>query len=284
MDTTHARAAALLIDELRELRRRAASPTFEDLAVYSQQATPETFRRLLTGHRASLPRWKQVAEFVDACHAAANLIGMDTSQLGTIDEWLKRWESAENGDLEPPSIFAPTVPLNPVEVQADPSLQAAIDEMLQRLDKDLLRLQRSLSQYTGLLIAINGPKFGTIFTIKSNVTTIGRHPGSDIPLLENSISHRHAEILRFGDQFTIRDVGSLNGIVRTGIRIRESALRSYDVLRIGRLKFLFVQGGDHMERFQSPRYDAVRRSLVQEIIEDTARIEPASSSDEPDRD
>ncbi len=278
MDTPQTRATALLIDDLRELQRRAGSPSFGELAGYSQHKASEVaFGRLTSRHQASLPAWKDVSAFVTACHTAAESTGMDKRQLRTLDEWCARWESARDGDLESASIFEPTVPFNALDAEADPSLKASIDEILQRLKEDLLRLQESLSRYAGLLIAISGPKFGTVYKVESNTTTIGRHPGSDIWLLDNSVSHWHAEIHRFGDQFTICDQGSRNGIIRRNMFIKDSVLRSFDELRIGKLRFIFVQGGDSIEGFQSPRYDPARRSLIQDITADTAEIEPFDS-------
>ena len=278
MDTPQTRATALLIEDLRELQRRAGSLSLGELAGYSQHKTSEvTFGRLISRHRASLPAWKHVSAFVTACHTAAESTGVDKYQLRTLDEWCARWESARSGDLESASIFEPTVPLNTLDAEADPSLEASIEEILQGLKEDLSRLLPPLSRYAGLLIAISGLKFGTIYKVEGNITTIGRHPGSDIWLLDDSVSHWHAKIRRFGDQFTIHDQGSKNGIIRRNILIEDSALRSYDELRIGRLRFLFVQGGDSVEGFQSPSYDSARRSLIQDITAETVEIEPLDS-------
>lgn len=281
MDTPQTRATALLIDDLRELQRRAGSPSAEKLATHSpHNMSAATFRRLVSKHRAGLPSWKHVSAFVTACHTAAESIGLEKSQLRTVDEWLARWESAKSGNLDSGSIFAPTIPFSALDADADPDLQASIEQILERLDKDLEKWQKSLSRNAGLLVAISEPKFGAIYKVENHVTTIGRHPGNDIWLLNRSVSHWHAQITRFGNQFTIRDQGSVNGIVRRKTLIKDSALRSYDELRIGRLRFLFVQGGDTMEGFQSSKYDPARQSLIQEITAETAKIEPSDSFDD----
>lgn len=278
MDIPQTRATALLIDDLRELQRRAGSPSAEKLATHSpHNISAATFRRLVSKHRADLPSWKHVSAFVTACLTAAESSGLEKSQLRTVDEWLARWESAKSGSLDSVSIFVPTVTFSALDADADPGLQASIEQVLERLDKDLAKRQKSLSRNTGLLVAINESKFGALYKVKSNITTIGRHPGNDIWLLDRSVSHWHAQITRFGDQFTIRDQGSVNGIVRRKTLIKDSALRSYDELRIGKLRFLFVQGGDTMEGFQSSRYDPARQSLIQEITAETAKIDPSDS-------
>ena len=278
MDTPQTRATALLIDDLRELQRRAGSPSPEKLATYSpHKISADTFRRLVSRHRADLPSWKHVSAFVTSCLAAAEGTGLEKSQLRTVDEWLARWESAKSGNLDSVSIFTPTAPFSALDADADPDLQASIEEILKRLENDLKKWRKSLSRNAGLLISISGLKFGSIYQVKSNITTIGRHPGSDIWLLDSSVSRFHAQITRFGDQFIIRDQGSVNGIIRRDTLIKDSALISYDELLIGKLRFLFVQGGDTMEGFQSSRYDPARQSLIQEITAGTAKIELSDS-------
>jgi hypothetical protein len=281
VNTSQPRATSLFIDDLRELHLRAGSPTLEELASYSQKMPEVTFRRLISWHKASPPPWEPVAAFVTACHAAAESTGMGKDQLGTLEEWSTRWESARSGDLGSSRMFEPTVQFSALDAEGEPGLEASIEEVLQRLGKDLSRLQKSMSRYSALLISISGPKFGTIYKVESNVTTIGRHPGCDIWLLDATISQRHAKIYRFGTQFTIRDEGSLNGIRRRNIRLRNSMLRSYDELRIGKLRFLFVQGGDSKEGFRSPRYDPARRSLIRDITAaETVDIEPFDAPDD----
>jgi hypothetical protein len=275
VDTPQTHTVSLFINDLRELQRRAGSPTPGELAGYSRKISEVTFRRLVSRHRASLPSWGQVVAFVTACHTAAEYTGMDKRQLRTLEEWSAWWESARKGSLGSASIFEPTISFNAIDAESEPSLEASIEEILQRLGKNISRLQKSMSAYSAILISISGPKFGAIYKVERNITTIGRHPGCDIWLLDKTVSQMHAKIHRFGAEFTIRDEGSLNGINRRNIRIRDSVLRSYDELRIGRLRFLFVQGGESMEGFRSPRYDSARRSLIQDITEKTAEIEPS---------
>lgn len=283
-------AISLFIDELRALRRRAGSPALGELAGYSRRAgfsqhkvSEATFRRLFSRHRASLPRpsWVLVAAFVTACHIAAEAAGMDKRELGTLDEWKACWESARNGDPGSATFFKPTVRITTLDAEGEWGLEASIEEILQRLEKGISLHLKSLSKYGALLIAISGEKFGAINRIENNITTIGRHPSCDIFLLDDSVSHWHARIIRYGAQFTIRDEGSLNGIVRRNILIKDSVLWSYDELRIGKLRFLFVQGGD-VKGFRSPSYGPARRSLIEDITASTTEVEPPDSPDGDD--
>jgi pSer/pThr/pTyr-binding forkhead associated (FHA) protein len=74
-------------------------------------------------------------------------------------------------------------------------------------------------------------------------TVAGRHPESDIFLDDVTVSRRHAEIVRDGSDYTVRDVGSLNGTYLNRERIEEALLRDGDEVQIGKFKLVFVHGG-----------------------------------------
>jgi len=74
-------------------------------------------------------------------------------------------------------------------------------------------------------------------------TVAGRHPESDIFLDDVTVSRRHAEILRSGNDYTVRDVGSLNGTYLNRERVEDAPLRDGDELQIGSFKLVFVHGG-----------------------------------------
>jgi FHA domain/WD40-like Beta Propeller Repeat len=72
------------------------------------------------------------------------------------------------------------------------------------------------------------------FPLDRPVVRIGRGSGSDIILQDSQSSRQHAEISRQGDQFFIRDLGSMNGTFVNDERITGSrALQPGDQIRIG---------------------------------------------------
>ena len=85
-----------------------------------------------------------------------------------------------------------------------------------------------------------GHKAGTRYAIDGAVTTIGRHPESDIFLDDVTVSRRHAEVRRDGDQITIDDVGSLNGTYLNRSRVESTGLRSGDEVQVGKFKLVFL--------------------------------------------
>ncbi|GIU83519.1 MAG: hypothetical protein KatS3mg008_0294 [Acidimicrobiales bacterium] len=93
----------------------------------------------------------------------------------------------------------------------------------------------------GALVVNHGPLAGARFLLNRDVTTLGRHPDSDVFLDDVTVSRRHAEIHRRGDVFEVRDVGSLNGTYVNRQRVESAVLAHGDRLQVGRYRFLFLQ-------------------------------------------
>jgi pSer/pThr/pTyr-binding forkhead associated (FHA) protein len=94
----------------------------------------------------------------------------------------------------------------------------------------------------GMLVVTRGPIAGTRLALTKPVTTIGRHPDSDIFLDDITVSRRHAELHRTGIGFAVRDVGSLNGTYLNRQRVEEGSLRNGDELQVGKFKLAFFTG------------------------------------------
>lgn len=63
--------------------------------------------------------------------------------------------------------------------------------------------------------------------------TIGRSPGSDLPLNDGFVSATHARIVLRGQYFFVEDLGSTNGTFVNEKRVTEAQLRSDARVRIG---------------------------------------------------
>jgi pSer/pThr/pTyr-binding forkhead associated (FHA) protein len=74
------------------------------------------------------------------------------------------------------------------------------------------------------------------------VTTLGRHPESDVFLDDITVSRRHAELQRVPTGFVVRDVGSLNGTYLNRERVEESPISNGDELQVGKFKLVFFAG------------------------------------------
>ncbi|NLB47638.1 MAG: FHA domain-containing protein, partial [Microbacteriaceae bacterium] len=69
----------------------------------------------------------------------------------------------------------------------------------------------ALPSGAALLVVRRGPDQGARFLLDQDVTVAGRHPAVDIFLDDVTVSRRHAEFVRTGTEFSVRDLGSLNG-------------------------------------------------------------------------
>ena len=60
---------------------------------------------------------------------------------------------------------------------------------------------------------------GQVHPLKVGVNTVGRGPGNDIILADNSMSRRHAELHWDGHNCMVTDLGSTNGTFLGGQRL-----------------------------------------------------------------
>lgn len=101
-------------------------------------------------------------------------------------------------------------------------------------------LIESAPRGAALLVVKSGPISGTSFILEKQKTTIGRHPDSDIFLDDITVSRRHAEFVREGEEFSISDAGSLNGTYVNHVRTDYQGLKSGDEVQIGKYRLLFI--------------------------------------------
>ncbi len=99
---------------------------------------------------------------------------------------------------------------------------------------------------TALLLVLRGPNAGARFLLDAPLTTVGRHPDSDIFLDDVTVSRKHALFEQEGDAFLVRDVGSLNGTYVNRELVDHISLRTGDEVQIGKFRLIF---------YTSPRAD-----------------------------
>ena len=129
--------------------------------------------------------------------------------------------------------------------EADPSATTITLSPVE-LDDEEMTVSVGVVPETGVLVVRRGPNAGSRFALEKPVTTVGRHPDSDIFLDDVTVSRRHAEVAIEPERFMVRDVGSLNGTYLNRERIEESEMHNGDVLQIGKFRLVFlaeVRGG-----------------------------------------
>jgi two-component system NtrC family sensor kinase len=118
------------------------------------------------------------------------------------------------------------------------------------------------------LFVIQGRDQGTRFQLEDTIHSIGRTHSHSIRLHDTEVSRNHAEIIRRGDTYQVRDLGSSNGTFVNGRAINERDLITGDQIQIGRTTLLYT--GFNEERIEdlAGKVDIVPRA----IIDDGSRI------------
>jgi pSer/pThr/pTyr-binding forkhead associated (FHA) protein len=122
--------------------------------------------------------------------------------------------------------------------KTDPLLDAAGPE------DDIVVNLGDLPMAAASLVVRNGPQAGAAMSLEADVTRLGRSSDGEISLDDITVSRRHAEIIRTGNSYLVRDSGSLNGTYVNNSRIDEASLVQGDELQIGKFRLVFFQKGD----------------------------------------
>ncbi len=97
----------------------------------------------------------------------------------------------------------------------------------------------ALPATSALLVVQRGPSAGARFLLDADRTLAGRSTHADIFLDDVTVSRKHAEFVREGTRFSVRDVGSLNGTYVNRTRIDDTVLRAGDEVQIGKYRLTF---------------------------------------------
>lgn len=85
-------------------------------------------------------------------------------------------------------------------------------------------------------LTFTDPKFaGKTYKLFLEKTTVGRSDANTLVIRDESISSRHCEILVYGTEVIVRDLGSSNGtfVNAACLRNQQSVVKSGQILRIG---------------------------------------------------
>jgi transcriptional regulator with PAS, ATPase and Fis domain len=103
-----------------------------------------------------------------------------------------------------------------------------------------------------LLYADTFRELPAAFLLTQERHVIGRDASSaDLPLKAPAVSRVHAEIIREGRHFVVRDLGSRNGVIVNGRKVHSTELEPLDEVRIGDAIFKFVESdADELLRYR----------------------------------
>ena len=91
------------------------------------------------------------------------------------------------------------------------------------------------------IIVITPDKQQTVYPLAERITTIGRTPANGIQVHDGAASRKHCLIKLVGDSYTLIDLGSANGIVVNGDRVKEHDLTDGDRIKIGKTVLAFKE-------------------------------------------
>lgn len=124
--------------------------------------------------------------------------------------------------------------------------ESIIDKKIEGMEEiagSILEDIKNIPEGNSGLVIIKGPNIGDKFLIKKSKLTIGRNPESDIFLDDITVSRKHAVFKKSGNDFLIKDLGSLNGSYINGEIVDSAVLKNGDRIQIGKYIFLFFCSG-----------------------------------------
>jgi pSer/pThr/pTyr-binding forkhead associated (FHA) protein len=103
-------------------------------------------------------------------------------------------------------------------------------------------LQQSIARTDLPRLAVHTPARTWELPLHGDALAIGRDLAADIVLPYAQVSRWHAQIERRGGRFTVRDLGSANGVWLGARRVEEHVLEDGDSIRIGPARLTFKGG------------------------------------------
>ncbi len=115
------------------------------------------------------------------------------------------------------------------------------------------------------LLILDGDRKGEEVPLEEGRFTIGRKEKNDLVLHDPRVSGFHAEVVREGEKWILRDLGSTNGTFLDGRRVEEVPLEHGDTFSVGvlRLRFVDREAGPLAEESQTVQVARVDRELLE---------------------
>jgi pSer/pThr/pTyr-binding forkhead associated (FHA) protein len=132
-----------------------------------------------------------------------------------------------------------TSTLNLRQLRAIPSV-SQLSDIRNQLSPQDLEVVNGLPKDSAILIVLKGAGMGARYLLNTPSVKIGRELNNDISLDDITVSRSHAVISK-DENFSIKDLGSLNGTYINAIAVREQVLSDGDEIQIGKFHLtLFI--------------------------------------------
>ena len=108
---------------------------------------------------------------------------------------------------------------------------------------------------------------GNTIELSRDLTVVGRKEDCDLRLDHKSISKFHCVIVKMDNTLLIRDLGSTNGTVVNGKKIRRATLKNNDCLNVANLPFrIQISSGDAVEK--KPQFEVTIQINTRDVETD----------------
>lgn len=108
---------------------------------------------------------------------------------------------------------------------------------------------------------------GNAIELSRDLTVVGRKEDCDLRLDHKSISKFHCVIVKLENTLLLRDLGSTNGTVVNGKKIRRATLKNNDCLNIANLPFrIQISTGDAVEK--KPQFEGTIQINTRDVETD----------------
>lgn len=134
-----------------------------------------------------------------------------------------------------------TCPKCGTHFETDPTMAyVPVDRLHPHVDRPSASRVDGISGHA--LVVERGPRAGMTFVLANGVTTVGRHPDSDIFLDDVTVSRHHCRFSASGEGLHVEDSGSTNGTYVNDARVDSAPLLPGDEVLIGRFHLLVAHG------------------------------------------
>ena len=116
------------------------------------------------------------------------------------------------------------------------------------------------------LVVIDGPRLGQCVHVHEVPVVIGRSPTADFHIEHPSISRQHCTVWQDVLGASIRDLGSKNGVLVNGTRVRRAQLSDGDHIGLGEVMLKFVAGGSLEARYHEALFGLANVDSLTQLL------------------
>jgi pSer/pThr/pTyr-binding forkhead associated (FHA) protein len=156
--------------------------------------------------------------------------------VGQPDEYLQPYGSQADQPVRPPTPLQPYPPVQQPPQRQQPQQRPA-EPPPTELAQQAAFIEAPRRPVYRAQLAVDGTPRTVELSMGSNV--IGRGSDSDLQLMDQGVSRRHADVHIIDGHATVYDLGSTNGTSINGHLVQSQQLQHGDVIRVGHTRLVF---------------------------------------------